>query len=497
MIGRRQLVAGAALGGGMIVAGVTLPGLFDESRTAVSGGTGDRKPLNIPPLLPGVQAGGARQFSLRLQKGVSEFIERRTTPTIGINSAYLGPTLEMHAGERVRMSVVNALDEPATLHWHGFNLPAAADGGPHQPIAPGETWSPSFEIRERGAMFWYHSHMHRRAGPQVYHGLAGAIYVRDRESERLALPGEYGVDDVPLILQDRSFGSAGELIYSPSMMNRMMGVTGDTLLVNGGIGRTFDAGSDRLRLRLLNGSNARFYRLSFSDGRSFHLIGTDGGLLAAALRTDHVILAPAERAQIIVDLQDGLAVKLLAADARRTMMRGGMMARGADRGERFVALDIRPGEARRRWGPLPRRLVDLAPPDASKAVRKRRFVLDMPMGMMRGGGFTINGRSMDMQRIDEAVTVGTDEIWEIENASMMAHPFHVHNVQFRVLDRDGRPASAAELGLKDVVVVRPRERVRILVRFEEYTDRDLPYMYHCHILEHEDAGMMGQFVVRA
>lgn len=180
-------------------------------------------------------------------------------------------------------------------------------------------------------------------------------------------------------------------------------------------------------------------------------------------------------------------------ESRGGMMGGGMM----DERRRFTILDIRPAERRSQVITMPRRLATLPRIDPTAAVRTRRFVLEMGMGMrmMRGGGFTINGRSMDMQRIDESVKVGTTEIWQVENASMMAHPFHIHDVQFRIIDRDGRAPAAAEQGLKDTVVVFPGEAVRLLLRFEDYTDPDLPYMYHCHILEHEDAGMMGQFIV--
>mgnify|MGYP003726739433 FL=1 len=178
----------------------------------------------------------------------------------------------------------------------------------------------------------------------------------------------------------------------------------------------------------------------------------------------------------------------------RGMMGGGMTGRG-DSGDAsadvFQILDIRPASSAQRIR-VPTQLASLAPPDLSSAVRTRRFVLDM--GMM-GGGMSINGAAMDMDVINERVPVGQWEIWEIANASMMAHPFHIHNVQFRVIDRDGRAPPPLETSLKDTVIVNPREQVRLLLRFEEHTDPDLPYMYHCHILEHEDAGMMGQFVV--
>lgn len=539
MINRRSILGGMALGaGGLVLGGLAIRSQGGGSQ-AFSPFTGEGSSLAIPQLYAGERRDGVRTFALNLQEGVSRFFEGLETPTIGINQPFLGPTLEMHDGESVQLNVRSALSETATVHWHGFHLPAHADGGPHQPIKPGGSWTAEFDVRQRGSMFWYHSHAHRRSGPQVYQGLAGMIYVRDQASEALDLPNDYGVDDIPLVVQDRAFASDGSFIYSTRMRNVMMGMMGDTMLVNGVVEPVFEAKTDRLRLRLVNGSNARFYRFGFDDGRSFHQIGSDGGLLSAPLPTDNVVLAPGERAQVIVDVSDGRPVSLLAdgleimgmgnmgrgmrgsgfmrdsdrptdnwmmgdRSGRGGMMgererRDGMMDGMMDERRRFTVLDIRPAASRRRAIAMPRQLAPLPQVDPGNAVRTRRFVLDMGMGMrmMRGGGFTINGKSMDMQRIDETVQVDTTEIWQVENASMMAHPFHIHDVQFRILDRNGRAPDAAEQGLKDTVVVYPGETVRLLLRFEDYTDADLPYMYHCHILEHEDAGMMGQFTVTA
>ncbi|WP_430427632.1 multicopper oxidase family protein [Parasphingorhabdus sp.] len=538
MIDRRSILGGAVLGAGALgIAAYAGRDLLIGSNATLSSVTA-RSKLVIPRLYSGERESGEQVFELNLRHGVSQFFEGIETPTIGINQPYLGPTLELNAGDTVRMNVTSDLSETATVHWHGFHLPARADGGPHQPIEPGGSWTARFDVRQRASMFWYHSHAHRRSGPQVYQGLAGVIYVRDNASEALDLPNDYGVDDIPLVVQDRAFASDGSFIYSTRMHNVMMGMMGDTMLVNGVVEPVFEAKSDRLRLRLVNGSNARFYHFGFDDGRSFHQIGTDGGLLAAPLPTDNVVLAPGERAQVIVDLSDGRPVSLLAdgleimgmgmggmggmgqgmtgsgrmRDSDRYMdnwmmeeqeNRGGMKGDGMrgggmmDERRRFTVLLIRPAESRTKPIAIPRQLATLPQIDPGDAVRTRRFVLDMGMGMrmMRGGGFTINGKSMDMQRIDETVQVNTTEIWQVENASMMAHPFHIHDVQFRILDRNGRAPDAAEQGLKDTVVVYPGEAVRLLLRFEDYTDADLPYMYHCHILEHEDVGMMGQFVV--
>ncbi len=450
--------------------------------------------LEIPPLELGSIVDGERQFDLALQSNEKSFGGDRLSPTIGINAPYLGPTLQMRRGENVRFNVRNRLDEDATLHWHGFELPASADGGPHQLIKSGKMWRPAFQVRQRASLYWYHSHMHRRSGPQVYAGLAAPIYVRDDEEDRLDLPNDYGVDDIPLIVQDRVLDGSGRLIYPQGMQAQMMGVRGDRVFVNGTENAVFDATSRQLRLRLLNGSNARFYDFAIEGGGPMQLIASDGGLLDRPHSVRSFKLAPGERAQVVIDLSEGRPLRLVANSPDNTMgMMGGqgrgMMGGGAE--QVFRILDIRPARSAQA-ALLPAQLATLAPIDPSLAVRTRRLVLDM--GMM-GRGMSINGATMDMDVINERVPLGQWEIWEIANASMMAHPFHIHNVQFRVIDRDGRVPPPAETGFKDTVIVNPRERVRVLLRFEEYTDSDLPYMYHCHILEHEDAGMMGQFTV--
>lgn len=465
------------------------------------------KSLAIPVAMTGEVRSGVRTYDLELQKGISEFFDGVKTHTLGINGAYLGPTLRMRTGESVQMNITNRIGEPSTLHWHGFHLPARADGGPHQIIRNGETWSPSFTVKQHASMFWYHSHMVPRTGPQVYHGLAGVIYVDDDETERLDLPSEYGVDDIPLILQDRSFESDGSLSYDTSMPSRMMGIRGDTLLVNGTLRPYFVARTSKLRLRILNGSNARFYKIGFADGRTFHQIGTDGGLLEQPFQTRHITLAPGERAQIIVNLDNGRPALLRTFETPNSGMMGGggmmskMMSGMVGDDLTFNVLDIRPDAKRASSAQIPDRLIRLERPDPSQAVGMRHFVLGMRMGMagmMSGGApFTINGKSMDMNRIDEVVRMGTKEIWQIDNDSSMSHPFHIHDVQFRILDRNGVPPEGGETGLKDTIFVKSHERVRLLLGFTDYADPDVPYMYHCHNLEHEDAGMMGQFVVRA
>ncbi len=495
---RAFLRAGAALGGLAALSAAGGAALARVQPQFVN-------PLAIPPLDTGRSEGGLRIFELTMRDGVSEFFKGYQTATRGINADFLAPVLRLRRGERVRFEVTNALDEVTTLHWHGFNLPASADGGPHQPIAPGQTWSPEFEIVEAASTMWFHSHQMHKTAEQVWAGLAGMVIIDDDASPG-GLPASYGVDDIPVVLQDRRFQFSGAMPYTPNMHDLMAGMQGNYPLVNGTIAPWFDVTTERLRLRLLNGANASIYNLAFSDGRDFQVIATDGGLLAAPVTLNRLELAPGERAEIVVSFAPGEPVVLRSVAAPGAggammgggMMGGGMMGGGGEQSPIFDILELRPGESLAPSAPLPARLADLPAPDPGQASNRRRFALEMGMGprMMTGrGGFTINGREMDMERIDEVVKKGESEIWEITVTGPMAHPFHVHNTQFRILSRNGRPPAPQEAGRKDTVLVHPREVVEILVRFDNYTDAELPYMYHCHILEHEDAGMMGQFTV--
>jgi FtsP/CotA-like multicopper oxidase with cupredoxin domain len=494
---RSFLAAGAAIAAG--VAG-TYP-----SRSANHLGRSARRPLRIPPLLDARTQGQA--IALSVLEGTEEFFPGRLSETFGYNGSYLGPTLRMHRGDDVQVEVANSLAEATTVHWHGLIVPAQLDGGPHQLIAPGATWRPVLPVRQPAATLFYHSHVHGETARQVYRGLAGVLIVADDAEAALDLPSEYGVDDIPLVLQDRRFEN-GRLVLPSGMMTLMEGSRGDTLLVNGTPDAFVRVPPRRIRLRLVNGSNARIYRLSFDDGRAFHWIATDGGLLEAPVEMRALTLAPGQRAEILVDFSGGGSATLeTAADANLPMM--GMMgrARASLASGRQAVLEIEAGAPGAAPIPMPARLAERAEP--SRAVKRRHFVLDMGMGGMAGGGMRgggmmgrgmmgggmmgggmgINGRAFDMARVDERVRLGDTEVWEV-SGEMMAHPFHVHGVHFEVLSRGGARPGVLDQGLKDTVLV--QEPVELLVRFTQPAVA-APFMYHCHILEHEDNGMMGQY----
>jgi FtsP/CotA-like multicopper oxidase with cupredoxin domain len=469
-------------------------------------------PVHIPALLEGQAGPAGKTYDLAITASRSEFIPGKSTPTIGINGPYLGPTIRCRAGDRVTLRVQNHLAERTTLHWHGLHIPARVDGGPHQVIEPGALWQPSFEIKQKASLCWYHSHLMGRTGEQVVRGLAGAFLIEDDESRSLGLPSEYGVDDIPLIIQDRRFDSYGRVDYQLAMPDVMMGYKGDVILVNGSVDPHLTLRRRRTRLRILNASNSRIYTLGRDDGHALTVIASDGSLLERPIRQRRVRVAPAERIELLVDAQAGQNFRLMSypdrvgsGGTRPGMMMGGM----AGNNETFPIIELRAtANPDDNASPLPEGLIRVPGWTEAQAVRSRTFTLDMGMmgmgmgGMGRimgrsgmGGMMGINGRPMDMERIDVRVPLGSIEIWKIENPTPLAHPFHIHDVQFRVLDRDGAPPLPQENGLKDTVLVDAGSSVRVIAEFADFADSTHPYMYHCHILEHEDAGMMGQFVV--
>ena len=419
---------------------------------------------------------------------------------MGYSGSYLGPSIRIYQGDNVEIAVTNKLKEDTTVHWHGLLIPAELDGGPHQIIVPGDTWRPRLPIHQPAATLFYHSHIHGRTGAQVYSGLAGLLLVTDEAERALALPSEYGVDDLPVVIQDRQFED-GLMVLPQGMMNMMQGRRGNTILANGTPNATARVPNQLVRLRLVNGSNARIYDLSFSDNRAFHWIASEGGLLDRPMSVRSLTLAPGERIEVLVDFSNGQAVSLRTApDTNMPMMMGPLaqarnFAKEILGGQGETVLEFAPVGSPGTPSKTPERLVERPRTDPSKANTRRRFVLGMGMGGMMGGGtgsgggMVINGRPFDMNRIDENVRLGETEIWEV-SGEMMSHPFHIHGVQFEVLSRNGSKPILRDTGARDTVLV--REPVELLVHFNQPAEK-APFMYHCHILEHEDNGMMGQF----
>jgi FtsP/CotA-like multicopper oxidase with cupredoxin domain len=447
----------------------------------------------------------------------AEVLKGKAHSLTALPGSYLGPTIRAKQGDKVRIRFSNKIPENTIIHWHGLHVPAAMDGHPRYVIPSGESYLYEFEVKNRAGTYWYHPHPDGRTGYQVYGGLAGLFLISDDAEEAAGLPaGEY---DIPLVIQDRSFDGNNQLVYLPGgRMEFMTGFIGDRILVNGMADFRLTASTRSYRLRLLNGSNSRIYRLAWQDGRPLTVIGTDGGLLEKPTQRRYVYLAPAERLELWVDFSNDpvgfeTALISLSFDAgfgATGPMGGGMMGSGRGypqrlpNGSEFPVFRVSVQRRVKETQPLPRKLSYISrvsPKTAINFYSPRRFYLSL--GHMR---WTINGRTFQMEDVaeDEIVRLGSMEVWEFANTGggmgmmgmmNMPHPMHLHGKQFLVLERGGVVHSGyVDEGWKDTVLVMPGEQVRILVGFDDYPGL---YLYHCHNLEHEDMGMMRNYFVKA
>jgi FtsP/CotA-like multicopper oxidase with cupredoxin domain len=468
------------------------------------------------PILPG-QVTRAWTYQGEVLEGDSGAVQQ-------IPGSYLGPILRLRKGQKVRLDFTNDLPEPSIVHWHGLHVPQEADGHPRLAIEPGETYRYEFEMRNRAGTYWYHPHPHGRTGPQVYYGLAGLLLVSDDEEAAAGLPsGQY---DVPLVIQDRTLDANNQWVYLRNgMMDQMVGFLGDRILVNGQPDFVLPVETRAYRLRLLNGSNSRTYKLGWHDGTPLTVIATDGGLLEKPVQRDYVVLSPGERIELWVDFagrQVGTGLRLQSlpffggeVGAMGMMGRGGMMGgRGMTgggsalpNGSEFTVMRVYFESEAVENSELPETLS--APrfhrqEDAVNRGRSRTFAI----AMQRMAWF-LNGRRFEMEETtrNEVVKLGDLEVWEFDNqhgGMSMIHPMHVHNVQFQVIEREMLPGLVepwetvrggyVDEGWKDTVLLMPGERVKILLKFEDYEGL---YLYHCHNLEHEDQGLMRNYRVQA
>ncbi|MEM1362543.1 MAG: multicopper oxidase domain-containing protein [Pseudomonadota bacterium] len=460
------------------------------------------RPLPVIPVTD-LTGGIDHRISLALSPSRHDFGTGTASDTFGINSPYLGPVLRVKQGQTLPFDVTNNIGEGVSIHWHGLHIPGEVDGGPHQEIEPGATWSPDVPIVQRASMNWFHSHTHGRTARQTYTGLAGVMLIEDDASLSADLPKSYGVDDFTLILQDKSFDGAGRMSYDLSGEVFEDGFQGDTMVVNGAIAPvTQTVPTGLVRLRLLNACNARFLELSLESG-PLVVIASDGGFLSSPVETDTILMSPGERYEVLVDMTN---LESNALNVNLDEGEGGFFASLLGRNQLTTVLSLVRKSEQGFTGSLPKTLASFASPNRAEATVTRSFALQMDTGadlaalaqawgnFCGGGAMAINGQPMRMDRIDEEVQKGTTEIWRISVDDML-HPFHIHGCSFRILSQNGATPPAYAQGWKDMVHV-DEGWSEVLVRFDHEAPADAPYMYHCHILEHEDCGMMGQFTVK-
>jgi bilirubin oxidase len=412
-----------------------------------------------------------------------------TTPAYAYNGSVPGPTLELQEGDRVIIHFRNELPEPTTVHWHGLHLPFVADGSPFHPVAPGETYDYEFTVRPGSAgTYWYHPHPHHSTGWQVTKGLYGAVVVRAADDPLAGIPERVLMLADNRLLEDGSL----DLPEKTSLQSRYdfeNGREGDLVFVNGAIRPTVTIRPGEVqRWRIINASAARVYRLALPGHTLLH-VGTDGGLFERPVERDEITVAAAERVEVLVrgTGAPGSVSVLQALPYDRYIHQ----TRPADWQATRELLELRyaaepvartaaaGGSTDAEMAPftIPATLRPVPELDTLAATATR--VISFSQGM-------INGKLMDMDRVDVHAKLGATEIWEVENLVGMDHPFHLHGFQFQVIDRNGVPEPFRSW--KDVVNVPKHEVVRLIVRYDDYPGK---WMFHCHILDHEDHGMMG------
>lgn len=480
-----------------------------------------------------------QKYYAKLLKGPKQTLQH-------LKGNYLGPIINYEKGQKVRIYFYNQLSEPSIIHWHGLHVPQKSDGHPMYTIQQGERFVYEFEVLNRAATSFYHSHAHELTAEQVYQGLAGLITVTDDEEKKLDLPrGEY---DLPLVIQDRTFNDRNQLRYLHGMHGRMAGFLGETILVNGKPDVEFSVKSRAYRFRALNGSNSRIYKLGWDDGTPLTVIGTDGGLLEKPETRPYLMLASGERIDLWLDfsgravgsklvmyslpysgampamfenMQKGKNRGGMGMCGRRGGMMGGrmggmgMMGGGLAQGAKFPIATFKVTEKVSDSPKLPSRLVKferLTERDVDNANNPVPIEISMkPMAPQ------LNGKSFSLEKIMdfEKIPVGSVKKIKISHAHgmkmgrgtgggmmmSMAHPIHLHGQQYQIISRktDGTANNYASVkdgfidsGWKDTVLVMPGEEIEIIKPFQDFKGF---FLYHCHNLEHEDLGMMRQFFV--
>jgi FtsP/CotA-like multicopper oxidase with cupredoxin domain len=460
-----------------------------------------QNPLHIPDTLSGPN------IQLHIRHDSVQFYPGSMTQTMGINGPFLAPTLILNRGQHVQMHVQNLLTDTTTIHWHGLHVSPANDGGPHIVIPSGTTWSPDFTVLDWASTYWYHPHLHYKTTEQVAKGAAGFIIVRDSVEAALHLPRTYGVDDIPIVLQTRQFDGNNQIVIGQHLDTAVM--------LNGTLNPFVNLPAQIVRFRLLNGSLERVFNVGLSTNESFHMIGSDGGLLSAPVAMTRLQLAPGERAEILVNLtgKQGQSLQLMNYGSQLANAIYGAAQPGMGPGQQLPGYSLNPRNGANfnllqiqvgvpgdvPVSNIPTSLVSHQPFTVNQADTTRIFTfMAANMGPTAiQGPFMINNAHFDMHVINEYIPFNNIEIWELRNQSPIGHPFHLHDVPFYVLTINGAQPPVHLRGRKDVVFVPAMGNVRFITQFETFWDDSLPYMYHCHMLTHEDDGMMGQFIVKS
>jgi FtsP/CotA-like multicopper oxidase with cupredoxin domain len=431
-------------------------------------------PMPVPATLQPTSSDATTDYYTVTEKVANiPAIPGKTTPMWTYNGTWPGPVIKAKSGRQVKLTVVNNLPIPTTLHNHGAHVDPSSDGGPTDTVAPGASRVYTYPNGISARTDWFHDHVKDLTGRNVYMGLAGMYEIGDSQEAAMNLPS--GAYDVPLIFQDRKFNTDGTLAYSTTSNDWRDGTLGDTMFVNGAATPYFKVEARKYRFRLLNGSNGRYYNLSLSNSQAMVQVANEAGFLSVPYSMSSIPLTPAERADIIVDFSKvavGTSVTLNNGSGWNSTG-GGLMR--FDVGARTSTDTSNVPVSFRPFTPLP----------AAAVTVRRTFSIKQTNGM-----WMFNDKGYDPNRVDAAVKLGATEEWTFENRSGQDHPIHLHDINFHVVS--GGATSGPDAQWKETINLPSWRTLTVRVQFPDFTGK---YVFHCHILEHEDNMLMGQFQV--
>ncbi|MFC8432768.1 multicopper oxidase family protein [Streptomyces sp. NPDC057253] len=478
---RRKFLGGmAGVGlGAVAAAGGAFSLLTEGTRSKAAAATLGTLP--IPDLLEGTTSDGTTTFTLAAQTGTAEVLSGVTSSTAGYNQSFLGPTLKWTSGDTVLLNITNSLDEDTTVHFHGAHVPPKMDGGPQNAFSAGATWAPTFEVLDEAKTLWYHPHALGTTAKQATHGLAGMIIVADDSEASAALPSDYGVDDIPLIFQCLAVDSAGDIKYNQS--GYLTSGLSFPLLVNGtNVDDTtlgFTATKTRNRFRALNASPSDIITLQRSDGGTLTQIATEQGYLTEATEVTSIRLVAGARAEFVMDVTEDVTLEAVITTG---------WIRGGSGTYEFLTVGAGGADAP---DDLPSTLNTIERYDTSGFTARTITLSNTGATMKINGSAGLTMASMAMI----STTLGAKEIWTITNASQLEHSFHLHDVPYQLISINGEAPTGVDLGWRDTYEVVGGGKIVIAMEFTDFADDTYMYMLHCHLLQHEDEGMMASLMV--
>ncbi|MEU1071328.1 MULTISPECIES: multicopper oxidase family protein [unclassified Streptomyces] len=483
MITRRNAMkAGVALTGAVGGAGLLLPALGGEAQART---TTDIDPTTIPKfaqemtvpqvLRPDRISGTTSYYSFEMQEVQTEIIPGKQTTVRTFDGHWPGPWIKACSGHRVVVTQKNNLPTPTSIHLHGGHVPESSDGTPMDLIQPGGEKTYTYPNSQPNANLWFHDHAHHIESENVFRGLTGIYTLMDLPEKALGLPS--GAYDVPISIRDARFDENGQFIYQ---MNDFRGR--NVILANGKAWPYFEVAARKYRFRLYNTANMRFFTLKLSDGSTVQQIGTDGGLLEAPVTTDTISLTSGERADVVIDFSKYPVGTTLQIVNTENVPAGVPPT---------PVLQFRVTRKAADYSRVPAKLRTL--PALAVPTVNRDIVLRVDENIADGMGY-IDDKVYDHNRVDTTIKYGDTEVWTVSNVNQrVPHNFHIHLVQFRVLERNGVPVtSGPEAGLKDTVRLMPGEKVKVQATFTGYRGK---YVYHCHMFDHASMGMMATMEV--